>query len=602
VGISDAATLVKESVDIVDVIGQVVPLRRVGNRYVGLCPFHQEKTPSFNVDAEKQFFHCFGCGTGGDVLNFVIKHQNLPFGDALRYLADRYNISLPEREQSYSAKDSQKFREEQNSLYHILNLASEYFYRQLHHSPAGGVARDYLSKRNLPDSVVETQRLGYAPNGWNNLLNHLKKVGVDPELGVKAGLLIKNAKDHVYDRFRHRLIFPITDERNRVAAFGGRSLDGSDPKYLNSPESPVYHKGRMLYQLATAREACREMRQVILVEGYMDLLAFHAQGFFRVVATLGTALTPQQVRLLSHLCDEVVLVYDADDAGQAAMIRALPLFLKEQLSATCLLLPQGMDPDDFLSTGGLPAFDASLHKRQDLGIYAIEKIVAKWDGTISAKGKVLKEIHPIFNATNRSVLRSEYLPLVCERLRLPESAVLRHLHYLNQSSQKTTVPADKVLVTRAPQTRSPEERIVHIMIKYPELIEKVRQSEALKDFQEIQLMTLAQTLLQVPYSSKENFDANVVYDSLSDPELKELFTRFLIEEDTSDGLSFARLRLEDDLRVLRERKTRNIPRDLHEALQEAQQRGDMAQIRTILEQMKNFCSAKEGVKGGENNG
>jgi DNA primase len=283
---------------------------------MGLCPFHDEKTPSFYVDAEKQFFHCFGCGTGGDVIKFVMKYQNLPFVEALRYLADRYNILLPQRGHSSSSQDRLELRQKQDKLFHALQLATDFFYAQLHHSSAGIVARNYLQKRELPGSVVETQRLGYAPHSWDALLKHLEKAGLSSQVGAEAGLLVKNAKERTYDRFRHRLIFPIADERNRVVAFGGRSLDDSQPKYLNSSDSPVYHKGRMLYQLPAAREACRKVRQVVLVEGYMDLLAFHARGFQRVVATLGTALTAQQLRLLARICDEVVLVYDADEAGQ----------------------------------------------------------------------------------------------------------------------------------------------------------------------------------------------------------------------------------------------------------------------------------------------
>jgi len=417
---SDAATLVKEAADIVDVVGQVVKLRRVGNRYLGLCPFHQEKTPSFQVDAENQLYYCFGCGSGGDILSFVMKSQNIAFGEALQSLAERYHVHLPEEEPSHAQREAKR---EADGLYLVLEAANQFFTGQLHHSPAGELARRTIEQRGLPARVVEEQRLGYAPNRWDGLLQHLRQSGLDPQLGVKAGLLVISAGERLYDRFRHRLIFPITNDRGKVVAFGGRSLDGSDPKYLNSPETALYHKGRMLYNLGRAREACRQTRQVVLVEGYMDLLAFHCQGFYRVVATLGTALTAQQVRLLARLADEVVLLYDADAAGERAMIRALPLFLQERLAVTCPKLPAGMDPDDFLKAEGLEGLDRILRDRQDLGQVAVEQILAGWDGTTAGKTTIIDELQPLLDAVQQPVLYDEYLRLAGGRLALSAAVI-----------------------------------------------------------------------------------------------------------------------------------------------------------------------------------
>ncbi len=369
-GASDLAVLVKQAADIVDVIGRVVTLRRAGHRHVGLCPFHQEKTPSFHVDPETQFFHCFGCGQGGDVVTFVMKHQNLSFGDALRHLADRYHVVLPEASATTGVA-AEASRKEREALFRVVEAGAEFFYGQLHHSPAGRTARDYLKQRGIAEHVVEAERMGYAPDRWNGLLHHLENAGFDTGLAEKVGLLSRGARDRVYDRFRHRLIFPIRDDQNRVVAFGGRSLPrengvetrptgaarGEEPKYLNSPENPLYHKGRMLYQLSRAREACRNHRQVLLVEGYLDLLAFHNHGFYRVVATLGTALTPHQARLLARMSDEVVLAYDGDEAGEKAMLRALPLFMEEELTVSCIRFPAGMDPDDYLRAHGMEGLE-----------------------------------------------------------------------------------------------------------------------------------------------------------------------------------------------------------------------------------------------------
>ena len=398
---SGIATLVKQAVDIIDVIGRAVHLRRSGNRHVGLCPFHEEKTPSFHVDAENQFYHCFGCGTGGDVLSFVMRHQNLTFADAVKYLADRYNIQLPQKDQSVQSDLLQASQEERRRILAAVECAADFFYRQLHLAREGMAAREYIAGRGLPDEVVESQKLGYAPARWDGLFEHLKKNGIEPALAVKAGLLSKSSNDSskFFDRFRNRLIFPIRDERGTIVAFGGRILskdEQNEPKYLNSPETPVYHKGKMLYQYAVAREACRQVRQVLLVEGYMDLLAFHAKDFFRVAATLGTALTSQQVRLLSRMCDEVVLAYDGDEAGERAILRALPLFLQEELSVSCIRFPDGLDPDDFLKRFGLSELERLIKQREELGAYTVRKAVSQWDGSSAGRAQIFSEFQSIF--------------------------------------------------------------------------------------------------------------------------------------------------------------------------------------------------------------
>lgn len=598
------AALVKQAVDITDVIGQVVPLRRTGNRYVGLCPFHQEKTPSFHVDSENQFYHCFGCGTGGDVLSFVMKQQNLSFLEAIKYLADRYHIVLPQSDdtpaRSVAAVEASKKEREQ--LYHVLQLAEDFFYRQLHHSRPGKTARDYIQRRGLPTTLVETERLGYAPDEWNGLLQHFNNSGISPELGIKAGLLVRSSKDRIYDRFRNRLIFPIRDERNKVVAFGGRSLSEqtskvsgksanasfNEPKYLNSPETPVYHKGRMLYQHARAREECRHIRQLILVEGYMDLLAFHAQGFYRVAATLGTALTVQQVRLLRRICDEVVLAYDADEAGERAMLRGLPLFLQEQLAVSCLRFPDGMDPDDFLRSNGIESLEALLRQREDLGVYAIRKKLADWDGSISGKPKVLSELKPILDDVRQPVVKSEYLRLISDRLSLSESAVIRQFQQGSGHSPKSFAPRAK-LTTHLPQAQSLEESVVRAMIRYPALIEEVRSSDAVDNFCSPQLKAITEVLLQFARPPYENLKAAEVYDFLQDEELKDLFTHFLLE---SRDLTGAQIHMEDWLKALCERAPKKVRTDLREALRLAELEGDRLQVRQLLTQIQNLCSKK----------
>jgi DNA primase len=596
VTVSGIATLVKQAVDIVEVIGRVVPLRRSGNRHLGLCPFHQEKTPSFQVDAENQLYYCFGCGSGGDVLSFVIKHQNLSFNDAVKYLADRYNIQLPQKDQAGEdlLASSQREREE---ILAAVECATDFFYRQLRLSSEGKIAREYIAKRGLPSEVVESQRLGYAPARWDGLLEHLKNHGIHPELAVKAGLLSSKPNDpsKFFDRFRNRLIFPIADERGRIVAFGGRSLsenEQNEPKYLNSPETPLYHKGRMLYQYGRAREACRQTRQVLLVEGYMDLLAFHTRDFHRVTATLGTALTNHQVRLLARIADEVVLAYDGDDAGERAMLRSLPLFLQEELSVSCVRFPRQMDPDDFLKECGISELERLVESREELGSYSVRKTISQWDGSAAGRDRIFSELQPVFQSVRQPLLKSEYLRLIADRFSISEQ--LAEAQLLHEKRGKTEKPRESFKSVHSPQRpeiESLEEKVLRLMIRYPSLIVCVRESGVVNCFRKSKLSAIADLLCRSGFCETGQHSSKLVYDLLPDSDLQELYTRYLLEP---YELSEPEIQLKDWLDALEKREARQKKKDLEESLREAEKNGDAARIRTILMEIRDL-SAKTYV-------
>ncbi|SMC24001.1 DNA primase [Desulfacinum hydrothermale DSM 13146] len=586
---SDVATRIKQAVDAVDLIGQVVPLRRVGSRYMGLCPFHREKTPSFQVDAGNGLFYCFGCGAGGDVITFAMRHWDLDFGEAVRYLAERYHVPLPELEKQRPGRRSS----DTQAILSALEEACTFYYRQLHQSEKGRVARDYIRSRGLTAQVVEQQRLGYAPDGWNALLTHFRRRGISEEVGVQAGLFITSKKGTLYDRFRHRLIFPITNGEGKVVAFGGRSLDGSEPKYLNSPETPVYHKGRMLYQWATAREACRQVRQVLLVEGYMDLLAFHLHGFYRVVATLGTALTVQQVRLMGRVADEVVLVYDGDAAGRRAMLRTLPLFAQEGVSASCLVLPEAMDPDDYLSRHGLEAFLALLEKRQDLAHFAVDHHVDTWNGTSQDKVRVLKDLQEVVRQVAQPVVRQEIVSHLAERLALPQSVVQEQLF----ASARSRAPRPIKGIPPAPargvgvsDIQPPEETITRLLVLYPELAREVSLKEALGLFRESPLRTLVAAMAQQE-SDHGTVDPDGLLRIVSDAQAVNLLTRYLMERDQADlEIDQARILVLERLQVLREQNRKKRFQELQQRLQKADQEGDAQMRRQLLKEYQALCA------------
>ncbi len=582
----------KQAVDIIDVIGRAVHLRRSGNRHVGLCPFHEEKTPSFQVDAENQLYYCFGCGTGGDVLSFVMRHQNFTFADAVKYLADRYNIPLPQKDQALQGDLLLASQEERRRILAALECAADFFYRQLHFAQEGRVAREYVAGRGLPEDVVESQKLGYAPARWDGLFEHLKKNGIEPALAVTAGLLSKSSSDSskFFDRFRNRLIFPIRDERDTVVAFGGRILskdEQNEPKYLNSPETPVYHKGKMLYQYAVAREACRQVRQVLLVEGYMDLLAFHSKGFYRVAATLGTALTSQQVRLLSRMCDEVVLAYDGDEAGERAIVRALPLFLQEELSVSCIRFPDGLDPDDFLKRFGLSELERLIKQRDELGAYAVRKAVSVWDGSSAGRAQIFSELQPVFQCVRQPLLKSEYLRIIADRFSITEEvAEAQLLHEKRGRPDSGRRQFSSVNHPKPPEIKSLEEGIVMIMIKYPDLVACVRESEALCCFEESRLSDIAATLCRAGFCVEEH-NSSALFELMRESDLQELYTRYLLEP---YELEEPEIQLRDWLGALLKRIEKKRKKELQQSLQEAESRGDSAQVTNILVEIKKLAA------------
>jgi DNA primase len=586
---SGIATLVKQAVDIVDVIGRAVHLRRAGNRHVGLCPFHQEKTPSFHVDADSQLYHCFGCGSGGDVLNFVMKHQNLTFADAVLFLSEAYNIPLPQKEHAVGDDLLLASQQERQRILAAVECAADFFYRRLHMARDGATAREYVARRGLPEEVIESQRLGYAPSG-NQLLDHLKKNGFEPALAVKAGLLSQGANDSskFFDRFRNRLMFPIRDERGVIVAFGGRTLaqeERNEPKYLNSPETPLYHKGKMLYQYAEARQACSKVRQALVVEGYMDLLAFYTHGFHRVVATLGTALTSQQVRLLGRMCGEVVLAYDGDEAGDKAMLRTLPLFLADELPVSCIRFPDGLDPDDFLKKFGLAELESLIERREELGAYAVRKIISSWDGSSAGKMQIFSELQSIFQNVRQPLLKSEYISIIADRFsiseKVAEAQLLHGKHGKPQPGRTYSVQTGRM---KPPQIESIEERVLRLIIRYPALVECVRQFDVLDCFEETRLAALAGFLCQSGYCSSEGLDPSSIYDLLRESDLHELYTRYLLDP---YELEEPEIQLRDWLHALTKRTAKKKTKELEHSLREAERKGDKAQVADLLAKIKN---------------
>lgn len=380
----DTIEEVQRANDIVEVISSYVPLKRAGKDYKACCPLHQEKTPSFYVSPAKQIFKCFGCGRGGSVFQFVMARENVTFPEAVRLLADRAGIRIPEaRDRGTTPQGPDRSR-----VIKTLAWATQVYQRLLRESPAGEAALAYLRSRGFTDETIEAFRLGVAPDSWDALLRSARKRGVPDALLLAAGLVVTRSDGSgVYDRFRNRVMFPIFDTLNRPVGFGGRAMGDDPAKYLNSPDTVVFDKSRLMYGLLEARDAMTAERRAIVVEGYTDCIMAHQAGLKNVVATLGTSLTRDHVRLLKRYADEVVLVFDGDLAGQNAADRALALFLEEELTVRIATLPEGIDPCDHLAEGHREDFEALLATAPDALEHKWRLVRQQFDASGSIRGQ-----------------------------------------------------------------------------------------------------------------------------------------------------------------------------------------------------------------------
>jgi len=408
---------VRQASSIVEIASQYTTLKRRGRKWVGLCPFHTEKTPSFTVDEEKQLYHCFGCGVGGDIFSLVMERESQTFPEALRSLAERYRVPLPAQ---------QRVRPEvlklEEKLFKINELALGFFKKNLFNTAEGRKAQDYLRKRGLADETVQALKIGYAPNAWTALLDFFRSKDAPEPLLEKAGLILPGSRTGEYrDRFRGRVIFPIFSLTGRVVAFGGRTVVEAEPKYLNSPETPVYSKGKLLYGLNFTKDAVREAGAAVLVEGYTDFAALYQAGIRNVVASLGTALTAWQVGQAMRFAPRLVVNYDGDSAGLAAAARAVPLGFEKGLNVEVLALPDGLDPDAFLRKHGRERY-AALLKRAVPGLdFLIDSLVKGVRMSVpEEKGRIARAVVKEIEKVPDPVARSEYLQRASQRLGVAE--------------------------------------------------------------------------------------------------------------------------------------------------------------------------------------
>ncbi len=442
--------------DIVSLVSSYVHLKKSGSGYMACCPFHREKTPSFHISAEKQLYHCFGCGVGGSAIQFVMAAENLDFPDAVRFLAERAGINVPEAD---SSDTTDEYYKRKRRIYDM-NRDAARFFREILLSEKGKTSLDYLLNRGLSMKTITSFGLGASADSWDALLKKLTSLGYERDLMVEAGLCVRNEKNHVYDRYRNRVMFPIIDVRGNVVGFGGRKLEGDGAKYINSPESIVYNKSKILYALNFAKKT--QENYIILTEGYMDVISLHQAGFTTAVAGCGTALTLDQARLLARYSKNIYLCYDSDEAGQKAAKKAIELFRGLECNVKVLKVPDGKDPDEFIKKHGSAAFEKLIASARATTRYEIDSLMQKFDlDDISQKVEFSREAALLLSKLKSAVEQDEYTKYICLKANISEDALLAEIKKIRNRSAKKEVSDQmkKAVGTNAPSQTKATQRL-----------------------------------------------------------------------------------------------------------------------------------------------
>jgi len=432
---------IKEEVDIVELIGSYVQLKKTGVNYSGLCPFHSEKTPSFIVSPIKKLYHCFGCGEGGDVIGFIMKRENLDFISAIKFLSDKYNIEV-------GIKDNELGNSLKKRIFDINAISSEFFHNNLLQNKH---AQEYLYNRKINLKIAKEFNIGFALDSWDSLVKYLKEKGISEEEIVRAGLASRRKNGNGYvDRFRNRIIFPIFDVKSRIIGFGGRVLDNSLPKYLNSPDSIVFSKRNHLYGLNNFIKSS-DRNRIILVEGYMDVISLQSKGITGAVASLGTALTVEQSKLLKNYSSEIYICYDSDEAGERATLKAIEILTRIGVEPKVIILPTGNDPDDFINKNGIDEFENLINNALSFVEFKIQNVEKKFDITKeNQKILFLQEVAKILADLKSSVAREIYIQKYSDRYNVSKESITREMGInISKEPKKTLVKKEKTTYIKA---------------------------------------------------------------------------------------------------------------------------------------------------------
>lgn len=554
---------IRNKADIVAVISEFVPLKKRGRNYLGLCPFHSEKTASFTVSPEKQLFHCFGCGEGGNVFTFLMKMENIGFGEALVELGNKVGITVEKLTRTSTATSSEK-----NKIYEANELAANFFVQQLK-SADGVAAMDYIDKRKISVDTAKTFALGYAPAAWDSLFNYLIRRGVAPKAIEQAGLILpREGQDGYYDRFRNRLMFPVNDSRGRVIAFSGRALDNSEPKYLNSPDTPIYRKGDSIFGLSTTKDEIKKEKFAVLVEGNIDLLSAYQAGVKNVTAPLGTALTLNQCKLLARATDTVVVAFDADLAGDVATEKAAEVLRGQNFRIKVAELAGAKDPDELIQKEGANAFQKAVQNALPFLEYKLKRLFARHNlQEIEDRARALREVAKLLNCEGDPFAQKEYAKLVAGQLKTDVETILAEVKRQSFYRQESR---DLRRVTEKPASKiaEAEKKLIALAARGTDWQAAVMNELTIEDF----YGALAKKAAAAVFSGK------VKIEEIADEDVKNYLTGALLAE-TADKPEEI---LKDCVKTIKDAAVKVGIEDLKVQLREAEKAGKLSETTELL--------------------
>jgi len=576
-------------VDIVELISGYIPLKRAGRNFRALCPFHHEKTPSFMISPDRQIYHCFGCSCGGNAFNFLMQYERMDFPESVEVLAKKAGVTLP-KDQIQDSKAVSIITQ----LYKINELAA-LFYEAALNSGNNSAVKNYLLKRGIKEETIKLFKLGYAPDKWDALINHLRAKNIDLSLLEKAGLILSRESGGYYDRFRNRVIFPIFDIKSRAMGFGARALpapsgaegDNGLAKYVNSPETPIYTKGKNLYGLNFSKDAIRDSDLVVVVEGYLDLIIPYQEGLHNVVASLGTAFTGEQARLLKRYTQNVVMVYDPDDAGQAATLRTLDIFIEEGMHVKVVSLPDGLDPDLFVRKEGIGNFKKIIEGSENLIDYKLRILKARYNiNEPQGKAKIASEILPTIKKFKNEILKSEYVKKVAEELKVAEHHILEELKKTKDTNSYSDI---NYIVQKKTVSINPVEKLlIKLMLEETALIERIRNTLTPADFQDERVSRVVSLMFDLIKQGK-NIEPNNLINYLGGDVISEVICESaLLPEVSAQNKENI---VDDCIQRLKNERLRLKKQHLHEQITTAQAQGDQEQLHRLMQEF--HCLIKE---------
>jgi len=561
--------------DIVEVVSGFIPLKRAGRNFKALCPFHHEKTASFMVSPDRQIYHCFGCGESGNAFKFLMTYERLEFLEAVQTLAKKAGIVLPLAQGKIDKTEGFT-----TQLYKINELAA-YFYANNLNSANGNKAKEYLLKRGLKEETIKLFQLGLAFDKWDALINSLRAKNYNLSLLEKSGLVIPKEGQGYYDRFRNRIIFPIFDIKSRTVGFGARVLDDSLPKYINSPETQIYTKGRNLYGLNLAKDNIRESDFVVVVEGYLDFIIPFQNGLKNIVASLGTALTTEQARVLNRYTHNVVMIYDADAAGELATLRSLDIFIEEGMNVKIACLPKGFDPDSFVHKFGIGVFKEKIEKAQDLFDYKLTILKSRCNWReIEGKIKVSQAMLETINKIKNSILRSEYIKRLAQELDIREDALLQEIKKLSQQKQYSV--SNEIIHKKNLNINPTEQLLIKLMLEETELIEHIRKNLEPADFQDELAFRVVSIMFDLLEQGK-NVEPATLMSYLEGEDALQLICESVFVPDNLSAQHKEKV-INDCIKRLKTEKLKSKKHHLQNQITSAEQLGDEEKLNRLKEE------------------